>query len=142
LVAQIRELGFACQSGSRLTVTFVIDSDEKLRIADRHSEHVALANTGDVLAAGEMTFSWDLGLVAVESVTNQSTGYCPDTDSWLSVDSALKALALRHPETFEPTCVFRRRPKCGQTNIVKDNWFVCSLCSAALPPKWNYARRQ
>lgn len=40
-----------------ITVTFAVDTDERLWIADRRSEHVACANGGDVLAAGELTFA-------------------------------------------------------------------------------------
>ncbi len=39
-----------------VTATFIIDTDARLWIADRRSEHVACAASLQVLAAGEMTF--------------------------------------------------------------------------------------
>jgi hypothetical protein len=27
--------------------------------------------------------------------------------------------------------------QCGQLNIVKDDWFYCGACDAALPSTWN-----
>src|SRR6185369_17742 len=64
--------------------TFVVALDGELRLAPRRSEHVALAGGHDVLAAGEIAFAAASGWYVVE-VTNQSTGYCPDPDSWPAV---------------------------------------------------------
>lgn len=55
-------------------VTFVIDSEGELRIADRHSEHVACAGGRAVRSAGEMTFDVRATTTVVIVVSNQSTG--------------------------------------------------------------------
>ena len=40
-----------------VTATFIVDESGVLRIADRHSEHVACAGGGLVFSAGEITFA-------------------------------------------------------------------------------------
>jgi hypothetical protein len=119
-------------------LTFVVAVDSVLRPAPRRSEHVVLAGGQDVLAAGEMRFSSAESGWRVAEVTNQSTGYCPDPDSWPAVGSALDRLGLPHPGHFTDTVVFRRCPACGQRNIVRDGDFVCALCGGALPAHWNF----
>lgn len=58
--------------------TYVVDMSGTLRLAPRRSEHVACAGGEPVLGAGEILFSRTAdGGWAVESVSNQSTGYCP-----------------------------------------------------------------
>lgn len=44
---------------NQVTVTFIINIEGQLLIADRHSEHVACAGGKEVLSAGEMTFEID-----------------------------------------------------------------------------------
>ena len=70
--------------------TFIISTDGKLWINDRHSEHVLCANGEDVLSAGEITFGVDKDELEIIAISNQSTGYCPEPDSWDSVAIALK----------------------------------------------------
>ncbi len=79
--------------------TFVVALDGILRLAPRRSEHVALAGGRDVLAAGEMTFASTESGRDVAEVTNQSSGYCPDPDSWPAVASALDRAGVQHPAT-------------------------------------------
>lgn len=124
-----------------LPVTFVVLPDG-LWVADRHSEHVACARGGPVHSAGEMTLAVDKRRRSVEVVyvTNQSTGFCPEPESWPSVESALDAAGVVHPGEFSAEMTFRRCPKCGETNIVKDRWFECAVCGAELPSDWNYGR--
>lgn len=122
---------------AEFTATFVIDSTGKLRLADRRSEHVVCAGGLPVCAAGEMTF--DTADLAVVEVTNQSTGYCPEPASWPAVAAALDRIGIEHPKQFTKSLIFRRCPKCGETNIVKDNWFKCAVCYAGLPEAWNYS---
>ena len=121
-----------------IVATFVVDVDQRLWINDRRSEHVLCAAGRDVLSAGEMTFRVEGALVQVSEVTNQSTGYCPEPESWWAVDAALNAAHIAHPDDFTTAYVFRRCEACGSTNIVKDNWFECDVCGAPLPPTWNY----
>lgn len=135
---RLRSMGASIQTGESFTVTFVIDLDGKLRIADRRSEHVMCAGGKPVLSAGEMTFTSDEGCIFVERVTNQSTGYCPESESWSAVAEALDRLQVRRPECFDPAFIFRRCPSCLQINIVKDDWYECEVCQTALPRQWNF----
>lgn len=123
----------------RVIATFVIDEEGVLRIADRHSEHCACAGGRPVRSAGEITFHVaDNGVEAVW-VTNQSTGYCPEPESWEAVARALDSAGIGHPGRFGLTITFRRCPRCGQINIVKDEVFACDACRAPLPADWNCA---
>jgi len=120
--------------------TFVVGTDGRLRLAPRRSEHVALAGGQAVLAAGEMTFAPTPSGWRVAEVTNQSTGYCPDPDSWPAVSAALDRLGVSHPGDFTDKVVFRRCPACGERNIVRESDYTCALCGSALPAMWNFSR--
>jgi hypothetical protein len=124
--------------GDQLPVTFVVLPDERLLVADRHSEHIACAGGSDVLAAGELFLSRDEGGVFAAGASNQSTGYCPEPDCWPAVERSLDRAGIAHPGEFTVRCVFRRCTSCQATNVVKDGWFVCSLCAASLPADWNF----
>jgi hypothetical protein len=112
--------------------------DGSLRIADRRSEHVTCAEGQPVLSAGEMTFMCGKGRIFVVSATNQSTGYCPEPESWPAVASALDRIGLAHPESFDPAFDFRRCPSCSQINVIKDERYVCDVCQSPLPKHWNF----
>ena len=71
-------------------------------------------------------------------VSNQSTGYCPEPESWPAVAAALGRIGVRHPGQFTTEVVFRRCVKCGERNVVKGGWFVCGVCEAELPQQWNF----
>ena len=116
--------------------TFTIGMDETLYIAPRRSEHVACAGGKSVLAAGEVTFDEHCDVV---EISNQSTGYCPEPDSWPVVESALQRIGLIHPGGYTNPIVFRLCEQCQQRNIVKDLWFYCGVCDAKLPVDWNFA---
>lgn len=118
-------------------VTFVVDGAGVLRLAPRRSEHVVCAGGGPVLSAGEMTFGRESGRWVVREVSNQSTGYCPDTCSWPAVADALDAAGVGHPGGFTHEVVFRGCPACGELNIVRDEYFVCVFCDGPLPAGWN-----
>jgi hypothetical protein len=123
----------------QVAATFVIDHRGTLRLADRRSEHVACSCGGPVLSAGEMFFSLaDIRRIAVTEVSNQSTGYCPEPSSWSAVADALDRIGIAHPGRFTNAVVFRRCPTCGERNIVKEDWYVCSVCGGELPPDWNF----
>ncbi|MFC9330861.1 hypothetical protein [Kitasatospora sp. NPDC057015] len=117
--------------------TFVIDTDGVLLLAPRRSEHVACAGGQPVLSAGEMSFQHASGRWAVDGVSNQSTGYCPDTSSWPAVAQALDRAGLRKPAGFTHEVVFRRCPECQEHNIVREEHYVCVFCDADLPHDWN-----
>jgi hypothetical protein len=121
----------------RVIATFVVDESGTLRIADRRSEHVACAGGMPVLSAGEMTFSVISESVAVEEASNQSTGYCPEPESWPSVAAALGQAGIQGPAGFTSELTFRRCVHCGALNVVKDHFFECGTCSAELPRAWN-----
>lgn len=120
-----------------IPATFVVDAECYLRIADRHSEHIACAGGASIMAAGEIFFSYDNQKPEVIEVSNQSTGYCPEPESWEFVASALDKIQLCHPGRFTTEFVFRRCPICGQLNIVKDDLFLCAVCNSDLPATWN-----
>lgn len=71
-------------------------------------------------------------------VSNQSTGFCPEPESWPHVAAALESVSLHHPGGFTTSIVFRLCPDCRERNIVKDGWFTCDLCGASLPVHWNF----
>lgn len=124
-------------TASLVTATFVIDAEGYLLVADRHSEHVVCAGGGYVRAAGEIFFRPCPAGWMVEQISNQSTGYCPEPESWPDVAAALDAIPLAHPDQFTFACVFRRCLRCNQLNIVKDGVFECDVCGADLPSVWN-----
>lgn len=119
--------------------TFVVAVDGTLWLAPRRSEHVALAGGQDVLAAGEIAFASAEPGWCVAAVSNQSTGCCPDPDSWPAVARALDSLGVPHPGTFTDTVIFRRCPTCSERNLVRDDDFICAVCDSALPMQWNFA---
>ena len=80
--------------------TFVVSLDGGLRLAPRRSEHVDCAAGQPVLAAGEVLFAREGARWSVSEISNQSTGYCPDPDSWPMVASALDGSAWRTPATL------------------------------------------
>jgi hypothetical protein len=119
-------------------MTFVVDEHGVLRVADRRSEHVACAGGGDVLSAGELVAVRDGGGVSVTDVSNQSTGYCPEPESWPAVARALDEAGIAHPGRFTYEVTFRRCPRCAERNLVKDDVFECAVCGGTLPRTWNF----
>ncbi|RUT07335.1 hypothetical protein DSM106972_025960 [Dulcicalothrix desertica PCC 7102] len=107
-------------------------------IADRHSEHVQCARGQAVLSAGKITFTLTLLSLVVSAITNQSTGYCPESESWKVVASALAEANLVYPFDFTSKFVFRKCEVCSTTNIVKYDWFYCGVCDSNLPKEWNF----
>jgi len=55
--------------------TYIVSENGRLRIGDRHTEHVACSGRKPVLAAGEMAFEVEKGKVEVIEVSNLSTGF-------------------------------------------------------------------
>jgi hypothetical protein len=117
-------------------VTFVIDAEGRLLIADRRSEHVACAGGGPVRSAGEMTFAVGPP-IEVASATNQSTGYCPKPASWPAVAAALVVAGFETPTAFDPAFHFRRCLSCESITLVKSGVFECGLCGVPLPTEYN-----
>ncbi len=122
---------------SVVILTFVIDEQEQLRVAERNSEHVACAGGESVFSAGEMFVRVDKQWIA-EEISNQSTGYCPEPESWEVVSRVLDRIGIAHPGEFTQEIVFRLCPECGERNIVKDEWFVCAVCESELPREYNF----
>ncbi|MET7333921.1 hypothetical protein [Nonomuraea sp. NPDC005650] len=118
--------------------TFVVDLEGDLRLAPRRSEHVACAGGEPVLSAGEILFAEGPTGWAVEEASNQSTGYCPEGGSWPAVGAALDRAGVPHPGRFTVEIVFRRCPRCGERNVVRDDHFFCAICEGELPERWNF----
>ncbi|MFD7686438.1 hypothetical protein [Streptomyces sp. NPDC059781] len=115
--------------------TYVVDTTGRLLLAPRRSEHVACAGGRPVLAAGEIGFARGEsgGRWTVEFVSNQSTGYCPGPESWEAVARSLDRAGMGHGAGYTHPIVFRCCPHCGNRNVVKEDFFVCSLCDGDLP---------
>jgi hypothetical protein len=123
-------------SNGIVIATFVVDADGVLLVADRRSEHVACAGGGCVQSAGEITF--EVGqTVKVVNVTNQSTGYCPEPESWPAVAQALSRAGLDFADGFSLACQFRRCIACDCITLVKVGVFKCEMCGATLPASYN-----
>lgn len=82
VVHWINEVSEPASEDGTFTVTFIVDTEQQLWINERRSEHFVCAAGHDVLSAGEMTFAIEKKQVEVVEVTNQSTGYCPEPESW------------------------------------------------------------
>jgi hypothetical protein len=132
-----KEAGQKAGADGLVIATFVIDEAGLLRVADRRSEHVACAGGRPVRSAGEITFVLEKGTAGVAAVSNQSTGFCPEPESWPAVAAALRQAGLSAPNGFSPACVFRRCLKCGSISVVKDAVFECAVCGSPLPEGWN-----
>jgi len=97
----VRESGKVRTCGTYTVVaTYTIGLDGFLYIADRHSEHVVCAAGKDVLSAGEIGIHFDQGCVEISDISNQSTGYCPGSESWPAVKRALDAIYIEYPSSF------------------------------------------
>lgn len=122
--------------GGCVIATFVLDATGTLLVADRRSEHVMCAGGQAICSAGEITFA--IGReVEITEVTNQSTGYCPEPESWSAVMAALSAAGLKSPAEFGLACVFRRCVECSNLTLVKCSVFESGVCGAELPTKYN-----
>jgi hypothetical protein len=136
-------VGWAQASGQKpdadgcVIATFIVDESGVLRIADRRSEHVACAGGGPVRSAGEINFALNGDSVKLAGVSNQSTGYCPEPESWPAVADALSAAGLAAPGGFSFVCVFRLCPSCDSKNLVKEGVFECAVCGRELPSAYN-----
>ncbi len=135
----IRETKQKPDSSGLIAATFVIDWYGYLRIADRCGEHIACAGGKSVRSAGEVFFQKSKNRLEVAEITNQSTGFCPQPESWQHVVKALDLINIPHPSSFTIEFIFRRCCACKQVNIVKDNLFICSVCAAKLPLTWNFS---
>ncbi|MEL7234931.1 MAG: hypothetical protein AAGK74_10565 [Chloroflexota bacterium] len=123
-----------------VVATFIIDPDGWMWVNDRRSEHVLCAAGQNVLSAGEITFELVKNDIEVVAITNQSTGYCPEPESWWAVGRALDRANTEHPGAFTTEFDFRRCDNCGMKNIVKDGWFYCGVCDEPLSQTWNFGK--
>lgn len=137
LLRWVRETDQELDPDDCVIATFTIRVDGVLLVADRRSEHVACAGGQPVLSAGELTIGVDDSAVIVTASSNQSTGYCPEPESWPAVARALYAAGIKGPECFTFACVFRNCRKCGSKNLVKNGVFECGVCGSDLPLVYN-----
>lgn len=126
-----------CVGVQRRTLTYVVDVRKRLLIADRHCEHVVCAGGGPVLCAGELTLSLEGEQWIVDEVSNQSTGFCPQVESWSVMDEVLSGLGCAYPQWWTMACEFRTCEACQALVLVKEGWFECVFCQAALPSEYN-----
>lgn len=120
-----------------LELTYIVDTAGNLWLSDRRTEHVACARGGQVLGAGELALEIGRARITVASVTNQSTGYCPEPDCWPAVREALSRAGLGPPAAFTHAFRYRRCTTCRGINILKDAMPDCPVCGTALPLAWN-----
>jgi len=120
-----------------LEFTYVVDVDGLLWLSDRRTEHVTCARGAKVLGAGELRVDVGPERVTIASVTNQSTGYCPEPDCWPAVRDALGRAGLEPPPAFTYVFRYRRCPTCRGINILKDAMPECPRCGTELPAAWN-----
>lgn len=141
IAAWIAETRQAADAEGIVVATFIIDESGALRIADRRSEHVACAGGKPVRSAGEMHIDVSGRGLSIAAFTNQSTGYCPEPESWPAVAMAIGHAKLSYcgPGRFDPAFEFRRCPACRAIAIVKEHVFQCSPCGSELPVSWNFA---
>src|SRR5262245_43400464 len=132
-----RESGQHAGPDGYIIATFVVDAAGVLLVADRRSEHVACAGRKPVQSAGEITFLVAGTAVEVIAASNQSTGYCPEPESWPAVAAVLSAAGMNPPDGFSLGCEFRRCVRCGGLTLVKERLFRCGVCGADLPLLYN-----
>lgn len=119
---------------AREPFTFTVGELGDLRLAPRRTEHVVCAAGAAVLAAGEVSFERGAeGEWSVVEISNQSTGYCPQPESWDAVERALGDAGIEHPGTFTHAFVFRTCAACGSINVVREGHFYCAVCDQELP---------
>lgn len=118
--------------------TFIIDENRILKINDRHSEHVACSGGKAVLSAGEITFAKEKGGFCVSEISNQSTGFCPEPDSWCNIMDALDKIGILYPEYFTTAFDFRYCYNCNSINLIKNEVYECAICDNSLDLEWNF----
>ncbi|MFK7906093.1 MAG: hypothetical protein AB8B69_13255 [Chitinophagales bacterium] len=130
--------------GDSIICTFIINLAGELVIADRHSEHVQCAFGKNVRSAGEIGFLVGRkNQIDIDSITNQSTGYCPSSESWYEVEKALKRIrGLNAPEGFDPQFVFSYCPNCETRQIVKDGFYFCPKCEQPLLSEYEFQAKR
>jgi len=124
-------------TNENITATFIINEEKELVISDRHSEHVMCAGGRNVLSAGEITFSFEQEEVSVNDISNQSTGYCPQSASWEIVEIVLDKIGIEHPQFFTRAFELRYCEQCQTKNLVKEEIYECAVCGADLDLEWN-----
>ena len=136
------EAGNFSQGTASEIFTYTVLPGHRLFIADRHSEHVACARGSVVECAGEITFRRLKRGLVIEEVSNLSTGYCPESNTWVALDLALKAAGFPGVHGFTSAFEFRYCQRCLQTCVIKDEVYECPSCWQPLPAEWNYTTRE
>ncbi len=127
----IRSWSLAPNNGN-LELTFVVDPRGQLWLSiDTASMSPARADSPYSLLASCVPRVTPQQ-VAVVSVSNQSTGYCPEPDCWPAVRDALRNAGLESPNEFTHAFDFRRCVSCSGINILKDGMPDCPSCGTEL----------
>lgn len=120
------------------TVTYVVLASGELRMAERQTEHVACAEGGPVRAAGEMSFEIHKREVHITSLSNLSTGFCPEPEYLEQVLALVASLQVDLSTCDVHFFEFRRCQECQSTNVIKVGDPFCVVCDAPLPEEWNF----
>ncbi|GAA0611904.1 hypothetical protein [Streptomyces crystallinus] len=123
--------------------TFVIATRGALRLAPRRSEHVACASGDRVLGAGEISFYTAAGRWAVNEVSNQPTGYCPEVASWRRphthwIKQTLTARTASHTQgSSAGVSPARSTTSCGRTTSPASSATLTSPDTGTSARTWN-----
>lgn len=112
--------------------TYVVTTEGELRVADRRSEHVRLAEGQPVQAAGEIGFELTGADMRVAYLSNLSTGYCPAATAWPQVVAALGHAGIPAPAQWTDEFVFGRCRECNGLAVVKHDDWTCLVCGGEL----------
>ncbi len=128
--------------GGLVIATYVVDGNRAFRVADRHSEHVACAGGGPVLAAGEASFQRQKKEHIIVGLSNLSRGFCPEPDCVLAVVTALDRAHVSHPARLTEAYLFRRCQEVdcesgGEVQVVPLDGRWCKACGSPLPEQRN-----
>jgi hypothetical protein len=81
-------------------LTYIVDKNKDLYIGALVEEHVVVARGKDVIAAGEITVSFQDEEWVVKEMNNRSNGYFPARTTYDILGPLLDRIGIRHPGKF------------------------------------------
>jgi hypothetical protein len=75
--------------------TYIVDKSQRLILGIDLEEHVQVASGNQILAAGEIRFSYDSGILGITELNNRSNSYFPHESSIKFVKQKLKQVGLK-----------------------------------------------